>query len=368
MKNCIIREGKKLIEKENGHVFRMTGINLVTPVGINPFQEDNEADYRLMSEIGMNTARIQMEYSWFEDDDAPFIYKETGFRLLERYIALGKKYGIRLVLDMQHPQSGFQGRNGVFWEEGCPLQQRFLALWEAIAKRFSGEEYVIAYDLINEPAIQGRDREEAERKLAEYYGLLSRTIERIRLHDPEHLIWVETPFMIIGQNLYSDENETRLIIPPVPDENVIYDFHMYHPGAFTHQGCVFPDFANYPPVPRDEGWLDQTEGFFHPAINLGGQPVNYSGEGEDLAEIRKVLKMQYGAIYARNFPCVCGEFGICSEAAEHGGIQWVEDVTDCLDEGEVIYWYVSMQGDSPRDQFNLFRTPLAQNLHWRLVG
>ena len=63
MRNCIIREGKRLIEKESGKGYRMTGINLVTPVGINPFQEDNEDDYRLMAEIGMNTARIQMEYT-----------------------------------------------------------------------------------------------------------------------------------------------------------------------------------------------------------------------------------------------------------------------------------------------------------------
>ena len=153
-----------------------------------------------------------------------------------------------------------------------------------------------------------------------------------------------------------------------PDENVIYDFHMDHPGAFTHQGCAFPDFANYPPVPRDEGWLDQTEGFFHPAINPGGYPVNYSGEGEDLAEIRKVLKMQYEAIYARNFPCVCGEFGIFSEAADHGGIQWVEDVTDCLDEGEVSYCYFSMRWDSPRNHFNIFPQLLAQNFQRRLAG
>ena len=273
LKNCIIREGKRLVEKESGKVFRMTGINLVTPVGVNPFQEDNEYDYRLMAEIGMNTARIQMEYSWFEDDDAPFVYKESGFRLLEKYIAWGKKYNIRLVLDMQHPQSGFQGRNGIFWEEGCALQQRFLSLWEAIATRFSEEEYVIAYDLINEPAIEGKDRQEAEKKLKEYDGLLKRTVERIRLHDPEHLIWVETPFLILGQGLYSGGAEMRFVIPPVPDENVIYDFHMYAPGPFTHQGCVFPDFANYPPVPRDEGWLDQTEGFYHPAVELGSQPV-----------------------------------------------------------------------------------------------
>ncbi|MBQ6507065.1 MAG: hypothetical protein IJI08_07050 [Clostridia bacterium] len=59
-----------------------------------------------------------------------------------------------------------------------------------------------------------------------------------------------------------------------PDENVIYDFHMYHPGAFTHQGCAFPDFANYPPVPRDEGWLDQTEGI----LSSGYQSWRLSGQ------------------------------------------------------------------------------------------
>ena len=74
----------------------------------------NEDSFREMSELGFNSVRFLLNYSWLEDDENPYVYKQEGFDYIDRSIAWAKKYNIGLVLNMHCPQGGYQYQgNGV---------------------------------------------------------------------------------------------------------------------------------------------------------------------------------------------------------------------------------------------------------------
>lgn len=50
--------------------------------------------------------RVPFDYPLIEDDDKPFVYKESGFAYLDNCVAWCRKAGINLVLDL-HRAPGF---------------------------------------------------------------------------------------------------------------------------------------------------------------------------------------------------------------------------------------------------------------------
>ena len=128
--------------------------NMVWSSSYPPANDHNEDSFRELSELGFNSVRFYLNYCFFEDAQAPYTYKETGFDWLDQNIAWAKKYGIRLILNMHIPQGGFQsqGKGLALWQNP-ENQKRLIALWTEIAGRYADEDAIIGYSLINEPAV-----------------------------------------------------------------------------------------------------------------------------------------------------------------------------------------------------------------------
>jgi aryl-phospho-beta-D-glucosidase BglC (GH1 family) len=116
-----------------------------------------EDDIRFIASLGANTVRVPFNYRHFEDDRKPFKYKKEGFARLDRVIGWCRKHGIYAILDM-HAVQGFQNTDwhcdnpGMFpWLYEHPhFQERAIALWQAIARRYKNEAGVAGYNLMNE--------------------------------------------------------------------------------------------------------------------------------------------------------------------------------------------------------------------------
>ena len=59
-----------------------------------------DEDAAFLASLGLNSLRIPFNYHHFEDDDAPFVLKEDGFRLLDRVIEACADQGIYTILDL----------------------------------------------------------------------------------------------------------------------------------------------------------------------------------------------------------------------------------------------------------------------------
>jgi endoglucanase len=224
----------------------------------------SQADFDYINSLGCNLMRVAFNYHHFEDDQKPFEYKPEGFEWLDKVIAWANSAGVYLSLDF-HAFPGWQSRGwhcdnpagGLpqFWEQ-VHFQDRAVALWEALARRYKDEPAVAMYGIMNEPEA---------REAAQINGYYQRVTAAIRAIDRRHILNFEG-------NLYSQDFSQ---LDPPPDRNVIYSSHLY--------------------------------------VNAGLDDVEYpgivNGEYFDRAALEKIYQQRRSYCVQHNIPHYISEFG-----------------------------------------------------------
>ena len=199
----------------------------------NFFSED---DIRFIKAAGATCVRLPLNYRHFENDDQPFVYKEAGFALLESAIKLCEKHGLYVILDM-HAVQGWQNSHwhcdnergsSLFWTHRM-FQDRLVALWEEIARRYTGRAVIAGYELMNEPSSNTPNGDHAFDFFENFKSdwktmnaVYRRLVEAIRAVDPKHIICIEGDRY---GHLFDG-----LDAPFAP--NLVYSSHNYTPPGF----------------------------------------------------------------------------------------------------------------------------------------
>jgi endoglucanase len=209
-----------------------------------------DADIAFIRSCGATAVRIPLNYRHFERDDAPFRYLEKGFDRLARTVESCARHGLYVILDL-HACQGWQNPDwhsdnssgaSLLWGNR-PFQDRFVALWEELARRFQGNPAVAGYDLLNEPladAHWGRLPYGYAPDWGALNALYRRTITAVRRIDPEHIIFIEGEY-------YASRFEG--LEPPFA-ENLVYSFHDYSPACFGDGATAQEAGGENPVAPR----------------------------------------------------------------------------------------------------------------------
>lgn len=267
--------------------------------GVMSPNEFRDEDLRkLGEEWNANLIRWQMTRNWgatgterdLEEYDEWYAAEMVD---LDRVLEACRRYGIQVVVDMHSPCGGRYANSdlAIFHE---PLyQDHWIELWRQTAERLRGNPVIWAYDLVNEPVQNGPSPE----GVADWLGAQVRAARAIREVDPE------TPILIEACDWDGPSGYREL--DPVDVRNVIYQVHMYEPGAYTHQGVYEnPRGATYPGTIGSEYWDKET-------IRRHLQPV-------------REFQLAYNVhIYA-------GEFSAIRWAP--GAAQYLGDLTDIFEE------------------------------------
>ncbi len=288
-------------------------------------------DILRIADWGMDHVRLPVDYPVLEQDSRPGMYLERGFGYIEHCLDWCRENHLNTILDL-HKAPGFSfdtlDQNTLF---GSPiLQERYLALWEGIARRFLGRlDETLAFELLNEIVLPDS---------APWNSLVRRVLERIRSIDAKRLI-------IIGGNRYNAVDELPNL-ELFDDANILYTFHFYSPLAVTHQKAP---------------WV--------PALVDYNREVDYPGEAPDLAafldahpEHRARLGVEAGVRFDRQYldrtlapavdfsrriaqPVYCGEFGVYNKVNMATRLNWTRDYVALLNEyaiGHAIWNYKSL--------------------------
>ena len=163
------------------------GVGFGNSIWNDPFDDPidhDERDYKRVADMGMNAIRFYMTYRTFEDDTSPYVYKTSGFAWLDQEVGWARKHGVYLILNIVIPQGGFHSdcKGDDLWNvQGN--QTRLVALWRAIAERYTNEPVIAGYGLLNEPA--------PTQSIARWEVLSERIVKAIREVDKQHMLVVE---------------------------------------------------------------------------------------------------------------------------------------------------------------------------------
>jgi endoglucanase len=154
-----------------------------------------------------------------------------GFQRLERVVQWCARHGLYVILDVhavqgwQNPHWHSDNANAVslLWTHKH-FQDRFVALWEELAKRYAGNPVIAGYDVMNEPFSglpYGHDGHIPVPNWPSLNAVYRRAVQAIRAIDADHIIFVE------GDNL--GRRFSGLAEPF--DGNVVASSHNYIPAA-----------------------------------------------------------------------------------------------------------------------------------------
>lgn len=259
----------------------------------------NEDDIAFLKSCGANVVRLPLNYRHFESDSDPYRYLEKGFERLARVVGACTRAGLYAILDL-HSAQGWQNtdwhcdnssRHAYIWQHPH-FQERFVALWREIARRFRGVAAVAGYNLMNEPvtgAQAGRFTIHYQTDWDAINRLYRRAVNAIREVDADHIIFLEGD--------YFSRNFSRLDPPFAP--NLVYSSHNYSPAGTVAgkypgsiEGKVWNKRRQAAAFADHEGTLYTEQN--HVPLWVGEFGATFTGGASDAAYRLRALDEQIG--------------------------------------------------------------------------
>ena len=183
-----------------------------------------QADIDAMKSWGFNSVRLPMHYNLFtlpiEEEPIPGenTWLDLGFQLTDSVVSWCKQNEMYVVLDL-HAAPGGQGYDAAISDydpskpslwESAENRNKMAALWKRIAAHYAEEDWVAAYDLLNEPNwdLPGGTA---------LRNLYIQCTDSIRSVDPDHMIFIEGNWWA---------NDFSGLTPPW-DPELVYSPHKY---------------------------------------------------------------------------------------------------------------------------------------------
>ncbi|WP_348262332.1 cellulase family glycosylhydrolase [Telmatobacter sp. DSM 110680] len=278
----------------------------------------DDSDIALMAQLGFDNVRLSI-------DAAPLTRSLFGrdvdfMTRLDHAVDQMIAKGMAVQIDI-HPESDYKKRVSSS-SEGV---DRFVMLWRKLATHYSDRNPdLIFFEIMNEPE---------ERDPYRWAGVQARAAEAIREAAPRNTIIATGPNWSSIADLLTQE--------PLPDGNVIYNFHFYEPHEFTHQGAGWGGtwwiYTHDIPYPADESSMQDSLKQLPDASSRYAME-HYWLDHWDAHRIR--LQIDAAAAWGkdRKVPLICNEFGAYREHTKSAArMNWIRDVRTAL-EADGIGW------------------------------
>jgi len=225
--------------------------------GVNMYSESPEDDFRAAADYGIRVIRLGAvlgagDLRYFVDAKGEQITDSAYVKgRLKRTIALARQYGMKIILAPSH----LPGR--LFTTRGQPPDLRMwidaryrdgiVALWSELAQELREVDQIIGYDTINEPFTP----EDTQTDFFDYAAsasdellneLYDKVVHAIRRHDRRRPIILEAPCWASPLAVST--------LRPLPDDRVVYSFHMYAPHSYTMRAENRGRYAYPGSIPR----------------------------------------------------------------------------------------------------------------------
>ncbi|HLY41965.1 MAG TPA: cellulase family glycosylhydrolase [Terracidiphilus sp.] len=272
-------------------------------------------DIALMAKLGFDNVRLSIDPVPLEQEPfGPDGMNDEFLGRLDKVVDTMLADGLAVEIDI-HPEEAY--KNAIRTEDGAV--DRFVALWSRLAAHYAGRDPErVFFEIMNEPEVHDSNR---------WAGILARGAVAIRQAAPRNTI------IASGDN-WSDIVDL-LALHPLPDGNVIYNFHFYDPSEFTHQGANWGEpwwrvTHDIPYPPTEQSMAESLKEVPNPVNRY--KLENYWLDRWDAEHIRGLINEAVAWASANNVPLTCNEFGAFREHMQpESRMRWIHDVRSSLD-------------------------------------
>ncbi len=294
-----------------------------------------ENDLALVADMGFDHVRLPIACE-------PLLAGATGGMLPRDYLdrilrnivrLIG--HGLAVIIDV-HPEDPFKRELAA----SPATAEAFVDLWRQLAAAIAPlDPERVFLEILNEPCINDAAR---------WNDLQNTTVAAIRAEAPLNTL-------IISGDKCSPVPELLKLTPP-DDGNVIANFHLYDPIAFTHQGASWS-----PP------WAMLTKGLTYPAdAAFVAEFMRGITDANALRHLREYVEIGWSAATYHAFvqpavawaerhglPLTCNEFGVYRDFSPRASrLAWLRDVSGALADngiGWTMWDYSGCFAVAPRD-------------------
>jgi len=251
-----------------------------------------ERDIALIRSMGFDHVRFTLDPAPLADpsDMAKLNAEYLGY--VDRAIDTILAHDLAVIVDI-HPSDEFKIKLRTDDEHVA----QFIAFWHSLAKHLATRDPERVFlEVINEPMAEDAYR---------WMGIQSKVVAAMRSAAPRHTIIVTGPRWSGKRDL--------LVIEPLADPNLIYNFHYYEPFIMTHQGASWagdrlPALAGIPYPSNPEAVAPvaakvQDEGARKWLVSYGEERWDAARVDRDIAEVAAWGKKHGVRI-------TCNEFGV----------------------------------------------------------
>ena len=306
-----------------------------------------EEDVRNIASFGVDHIRLAFDQLALEKFEEPYAYREEVWEHIDRFLEWAGKYRLNVILNLHHAFGCYcdcgMDKPLLDTPEYC---ERFVKLWVRFEERYHSRGGEILFELMNEVTSSDSSK---------WISLYKETVAAIRALNPTRLI-------MVGSAAWNSVGKL-CELEVLDDPNVVYTFHFYGPGEFTHQRGVLTANHYYNRVmayPSDiEPYRDFTRVMYGYAGYSGYDRMDKKWIYDQLAPAKAFIEEHPDAILT------CGEFGTIRHIKTEHRENWFRDVISFCDENEIpitIWNYLSTPYDGNR--FSLvdddFRRPVSE--------
>lgn len=271
-----------------------------------------EADLETVAGWGLDHVRLPIDYELLETAEGKPV--PEGYARLHRIVDRCGALGLNVIIDL-HKTAGYsfdagEAEDGFFGS--APLQQRFYALWEEIARQFGQQSDRVAFELLNEVT---------DRAYSDRWNAISREcVRRVRVYAPE-------TYILIG-GYWNNAINAMPDLPMPYDDRIVYNFHFYEPLLFTHQGALW--VAGDMPADFRIGYPGTAEEYTQKQQEMNVIVMNiFKESGAEHADARMfdgLFAKAAALAEARGTALYCGEYGVIQFASNADTLRWYTDI------------------------------------------
>ncbi len=271
-------------------------------------------DFDLIKSMGFDHVRLTFEPALLFNASQPDRLNPRYLPLLDDAVNTALQRGLAVIIDM-HPSGDFKQKLARDEKQ----VEGFTDFWRSLAAHFAqSDPDRVFFEILNEPELFDGYR---------WYGIQARIVGAIRSVVPRHTI------IVTGGGWGNLED--LIVMEPLADANLIYNFHYYYPHTFTHQGATWGDQlwhhlprVHYPSQPGADADLISALPEFWQKLAI----ARYDQDRWNRERIAADLAQVAAWAAANHVRVTCNEFGVFREHADPDDrAAWLRDVRTTLE-------------------------------------